>query len=116
MVFVKIESVSYIRAATQSIGGGMAQFIMAMIINSSARRSHQDLPHQIDESLDLLVNPAIKDLKLYATLGRFDYIAIFSSEDQAITFKIANAINRKGILKTESWPVVPYDEFSEIIQ
>jgi len=94
----------------------MALYIMALTINSSARKVHQDLPRLIDESLDLLVNDAIKDLKLYATLGRFDYVAVFESAEQTATFKIASIMNERGILKTETWPVVPYEDFSRIIQ
>ncbi|MDF1545680.1 MAG: GYD domain-containing protein [bacterium] len=94
----------------------MAIYIMAMSISSSARKTHQDLPHHIEESLDMLVTDTIKNLKLYATLGRFDYVATFEGAEQVEIFKIANAINSKGILKTETWPVVPYEDFSQIIQ
>ena len=55
-------------------------------------------------------------VSLYATLGRYDYLAIFDAADQSAAFKVAAEINLLGILETETWPVVPYEDFSQIIQ
>ena len=45
-----------------------------------------------------------------------EYIAIFDAGDQTIAFRIASAINSKGILETETWPVIPYEDFSRLIK
>ncbi len=93
----------------------MASFIMALTINPNAKKLHTDLSHQISESLELFTENKVKGLKLYATLGRYDLLAIFDAADQAIAFKIATGINNKGILETETWPVIPYEDFSQLI-
>ena len=94
----------------------MASFIMAMTINPSAKKVHPDLSHQINESLELFTKNKIKVLNLYATLGRYDYLAIFEAPDQSMAFRVAAEINLKGILETETWPVVPYEDFSQLIK
>ena len=93
----------------------MASFIMAMTINPNAKKMHPDLSHQINESLELFTKNQVKVLSLFATLGRYDYLAVFDAVDQSAAFKVAADINLKGILETETWPVVPYEDFSQII-
>jgi uncharacterized protein with GYD domain len=94
----------------------MPSFIMAMTINPSAKKMHPDLSHQIDESLELFSKNDVKLEDLFATLGRYDYLAIFEAVDQAVAFKVASEINRKGILETETWPVIPYEDFLRLIK
>ncbi len=93
----------------------MASFMMAMTINPSAKKMHPDISHQIDESLELFTVNKLKVQNLYATLGRYDYLAVFEAPDQSLAFKVASAINSKGILETETWPIIPYEEFTRII-
>lgn len=94
----------------------MASFIMAMNINSDAKKVHPDLSHQINESLEVFSKNKVKLENLYATLGRYDYLAIFEAADQTMAFRVAAEINSRGILETETWPVVPYDDFSRLIK
>ncbi len=93
----------------------MATFIMAMNINSDAKKAHPDLSHQINDSLEIFSQHSVKVDKLFATLGRYDYIACFDADDQTIAFQVASEINTKGILETETWPVISYDDFSRLI-
>ena len=94
----------------------MATFIMAMSINPNAKKMHPDLSHQVNESLEPFAKNKVKILNLYATLGRYDYLAIFDAADQTVAFRVATEINSKGILETETWPVIPYEDFSRLIQ
>ena len=93
----------------------MASFIMAMTINPAAKKTHADLAKQINDSLEVFTEHKVKVRNLYATLGRYDYLAEFDVADQNLAFKLASAIATKGILETETWPVIPYDEFSEFL-
>jgi uncharacterized protein with GYD domain len=93
----------------------MASFMMAMTINPSAKKMHPDLSHQINESMEVFTKNHVKVVSLYATLGRYDYIMLFEADDQGMAFKVAAEINAMGILETETWPVVPYEEFSQLI-
>jgi len=94
----------------------MASFIMAMSINPNAKKLHSDLSAKINESLEVFVENKVKVTNLYATLGRYDYIAVFDAKDQGVAFKVAADIATMGILETETWPVIPYDDFSQLLQ
>jgi len=92
----------------------MPAFIMAASINPSAKRMMTDLTHQIDESLDCFSRETVKVIDVFATLGRYDYIVVFEAPDQSEAFRVASEINAKGVLETETWPVIPYEDFSQL--
>ena len=94
----------------------MATFIMAMTINPGAKKAHPDLGNQINKSLDVFADNNLSVQSLFATLGRYDYMVIFEATDQAAAFKVALDINNRGILETETWPVVPYEDFSKLLE
>ncbi|MGD8922333.1 MAG: GYD domain-containing protein [Candidatus Zixiibacteriota bacterium] len=94
----------------------MAEFMMAMTINPNAKKEHGDLQNKINESFEVFTHNKVKVEKLYATLGRYDYLAAFEAKDQSVAFRIASQINNLGVLETETWPVIPYDEFSEYLR
>ena len=94
----------------------MATFIMAMSINPNAKKTHSDLATQIDQSLEMFNKAGLKSIKMFATLGRYDLLALFEAPDQATAFKVASAINADGILDTETWPVIPYEDFTRLIK
>lgn len=93
----------------------MATFIMAMQINPGAKKHREDLSSKINASFELFRANKIKVNNLFATLGRYDYIAVFDANDQTVAFKLASEINNQGILETETWPVINYDEFTQLI-
>jgi len=93
----------------------MASYIMAMKINPNAKKIHPDISHQINESLEIFSKNNVKVISLFATLGRYDYLALFDADDQALAFKVASEINDRGIIETETWPVIPYEDFSQLI-
>ena len=94
----------------------MATYIMAMTINPNAKKLHPDLSTQVSESLEVFAARQVKVTELFATLGRYDYLAIFDAADQTVAFRLAADINTKGILETETWPVIPYEDFSRLIK
>ena len=93
----------------------MASYIMAMTINPNAKKQHPDLSRQINQSLEVFAKNKVKVLGLYATLGRFDCLAMFDVADQATAFKVASEITAKGILETETWPVIPFEDFTQLL-
>ena len=94
----------------------MASFIMALNILAGAKKAHSDLAHQVDLSLDTFTDNKVKHLKVYATMGRFDFVAFFEAEDQNVAFRVASQINARGVLETETWPVIPFEEFANLIE
>ncbi len=94
----------------------MATYMMAMTINPNAKKMHPDLSHQINESLDVFARNKVKVQHIFATLGRYDCLALFDADDQTVAFKVASEINGMGIFETETWPVIPFEEFSRLIR
>jgi len=94
----------------------MASFIMALNINPNAQKLHADLSHHINKSFDVFADNSVPLTNLFATLGRYDYIAVFDAVDQNAAFKIASEINSKGILETETWPVIPYEDYTKLMR
>ena len=94
----------------------MTSYIMAMTLNPNAKKEHPDIIHQVDESMDAFARNDIKVDQLFATLGRYDYLVLFQAEDQTVAFKVASEINALGLLETETWPVIPYQDYQELLQ
>ncbi len=94
----------------------MATFMMAMTINPNAKKTHPDLSNQINESLEVFARNNVKVQDIFATLGRYDCLALFDAFDQTLAFKVASEINSMGILETETWPVIPFEEFTRLIK
>lgn len=93
----------------------MSVYIMAMTLNPNAKKQHSDLPHQIDESMNTFARHGIHVDQLFATLGRYDYLAMFSADDQTVAFRVASEINALGLLETETWPVIPYEDYQQLL-
>ena len=94
----------------------MTSYIMAMTLNPNAKKEHPDLTRQVDESIDAFARNGIKVDQLFATLGRYDYLVLFRAEDQTLAFKVASDINALGLLETETWPVIPYEDYQQLMQ
>lgn len=94
----------------------MAEYMMALSINPDAKKTHPDLNRQVNASLEILKSHGIIVERVFATLGRFDFLALFQTDDQNSVFLAASAINKAGVLDTETWPVIPYEDFSDIIE
>ena len=93
----------------------MASFIMAMQINRESKKEHPDVTHQVDDSLEVFRQHKLEVKAVFATLGRYDYLVWFEAEDQREAFKVAAEINDRRTLKTETWPVIPYSDFTELV-
>ena len=48
-------------------------------------------------------------------MGRYDMVAIFDVETQVEAFRLASKIHSLGILDTETWPVIPFEDFSTLL-
>ena len=94
----------------------MTSYIMAMTLNPNAKKEHPDLTHQVDESIDAFARNGIKVDRIFATLGRYDYLVLFMAQDQTVAFKVASDINALGLLETETWPVIPYEDYQQLMQ
>ena len=53
--------------------------------------------------------------EIFATMGRYDVIVTFETDDQTVAFKVASQINNLGVLETETWPVIPFEDFSSLL-
>ena len=93
----------------------MAAYIMAMTLNPNAKKQHADLAHQIDESMNAFARHGVHVDQMFATLGRYDYLAMFRADDQTVAFKVASEINALGLIETETWPVIPFEDYQTLL-
>ena len=93
----------------------MASFMMAMMINQDFKKDHPDITHQVELSLQIFTKHELKVQSLFATLGRYDYLVLFEAVEQSDAFKVAAEINGRGVLRTETWPLIPYEDFSQLV-
>lgn len=93
----------------------MASFMMAMTINKNLKKEHPDVTHQVDHSLEVFAKYELKVTSIFATLGRYDYLVHFEAYEQEEAFKVASEINEIGALRTETWPLISYEDFSKIV-
>lgn len=93
----------------------MASFMMAMTITQNFKKDHPDITHQFDQSLEIFKQFDIQIKGLYATLGRYDYLIMFDTDEQSDAFRAASLINGMGMLRTETWPLITYEDFSELV-
>jgi uncharacterized protein with GYD domain len=47
----------------------------------------------------------------YAVLGPYDYLDLFEATDVRMASRVAVIVRSFGHARTETWPVVPYEEF-----
>lgn len=93
----------------------MASFMMAMNINQETKKEHPDVTHQVDLCLEIFREHELKVESVFATLGRYDYLVLFEAADQADAFRVATEINDRRVLRTETWPLIPYADFTELV-
>ena len=60
----------------------MARFMMAMNINQETKKEHPDVTHQVDMCLEIFREHELKVERVFATLGRYDYLVLFEADDQ----------------------------------
>lgn len=55
--------------------------------------------------------PQVRWVSSYATLGPYDYLDVFEAPDEATAMKVTTIIRSFGHASTETWGVVPWDDF-----
>lgn len=60
--------------------------------------------------------PDVKWKQHFFLLGQYDFISIYEAPDNLTAAKVSAISMSLGALKAESWPAVPYTDFTEMLK
>lgn len=93
----------------------MQVYIMLMKATNEAVKDSQGFLKAIEETLKTLPERGIKLLGFYATMGRYDYIAIGEAADDETGLRFLYQLNADGWVRTETLKALPFEELSKIL-
>ncbi|MEM3087284.1 MAG: GYD domain-containing protein [Halobacteria archaeon] len=91
-------------------------FIRLTRLTSQAARSVRNLDKIRAEARSIMEKNGGKMLSLHATLGRYDFIALFEAPDAKTAAKISALLAETGNFESETLPAIPIDEFIESLK
>lgn len=68
----------------------------------------------LEEIKKIQAREGAKLVSAYATLGRYDFVAILEAPDDKTAMKLSAEIGSKGNLQIETLPAMPIEEFAEM--
>lgn len=94
----------------------MPLFIRLTRLTAQAAKNIRNLQKIRDEARAIMDKNGGKMLSLYATLGRYDFIALFEAADAKTAAKISALLAETGNFESETLPAIPIDEFIESLK
>jgi len=92
----------------------MATYIVLTTLNGEGRKGLKEDPSKIKEHNHLIEALGIKIRAQYATLGQFDFVNIFETDDEAAIYKAAVQLSGRGIHQTVTLPAKTLDDFIKV--
>ena len=77
-------------------------------------KSIADLGKAYDEGTKMAQQMGIKSIGAYATLGPYDMMLIYQAPDEKVAAAMSVSLARKWGGETETWTVVPMEEFIKL--
>lgn len=71
---------------------------------------YERIGRQVEEAIRTQC-PDVRWIGSYAVLGPCDYLDIFEAADAQMAGRVAVLVRSFGHASTETWPVLPYEEF-----
>lgn len=94
----------------------MATYIVLMKITPEGAKTIKEGPQRLAKYNELLNAQGAKITAAYATLGRYDYVALVEGpEDLSKVFKSAAAVAMTGALSSETMPALPLQDFQKLV-
>jgi len=60
--------------------------------------------------------PGVRWLAHYALLGPYDFMDIYEASDEEAAAKVSMITRASGALIAETWPAMPWNRFTELVQ
>lgn len=89
----------------------MALFIRLTRLTPQAVKNVRNLQKIRDEARVIMERNGGKVLSLYATLGPYDFVAVFEAPDVKTAAKISALLAETGNFEAQTLPAIPIDEF-----
>ncbi len=94
----------------------MATYIVLMKITPEGAKSLKEAPQRLAKYTQTITAQGGKISAAYATLGRYDYVAIIEGpEDISKVFKSSAAVAMLGALSSETMPAMPIQDFFKAV-
>lgn len=94
----------------------MPLFIRLTRLTPQALKNIRNLQKIRDEAKSIMERNGGKMQALYATLGFYDFIAIFEAPDATAAAKISALLAETGNFEAQTLPAIPIDEFIESLK
>jgi len=94
----------------------MATYIVLMKVTPEGAKALKEGPQRLAKYTQALSAEGAKITAAYATLGRYDYVAVIEGpEDISKVFKSSAAVAMVGALSSETMPALPIQDFFKLV-
>ena len=94
----------------------MATFIRLVSMTEQGVKNILKFSEQVAEAKKILEANNARFIEVYATLGRYDFVAIIDAPDEKAIAKVSALIASQGNFRAETLPAVPLEEFTKAIE
>ncbi len=94
----------------------MALFIRLTRLTPQAVKNVRNLQKIRDEAKTIMEKNGGKMLSLYATLGPYDFVAVFEAADVKAAARISALLAETGNFEAQTLPAIPIEEFIESLR
>jgi uncharacterized protein with GYD domain len=96
----------------------MQTFIMLTQLNTDAVKSPRRLEELERRVVDRIREdcPSVKWLSSYAVMGPYDYLDIFSAQNNEMAMRVSTLVRTFGHAHTEVWPATQWDRFKDLVR
>ena len=94
----------------------MARFIIISTLTDEGARTFKKGPERVREVNSELKEMGINVLEQYITLGNFDFLNIVEADDDTVVTKGVVELLSRGSIRTETYRVLPVNDFIESIK
>lgn len=94
----------------------MATFVRLVSLTDQGVKNIRKFSDQLAEARKVLEANKGKILQIFATLGRYDFVAIIEAPDEKTAMKVSALIGSQGNIRAETLPAVPLEEFNKAVE
>ena len=94
----------------------MAKYIIISNLTDEGAKTIKNNPDRVKEVNNELKDMGVNVLDQYAVLGNFDFLTIVEADDETAIARAVVEIASRGSIKTETYKVMPIDEFIESLK
>ncbi len=94
----------------------MATFIRLVTLTDQGVKNIGKFTEHVAEARKILEANNAKLVQIYATLGRYDFVAIIEAPDEKAAMTASALIASQGTFRAETLPAVPLEEFKKTVE